>query len=44
MTHEMEVNVMHEYYYMEVATRAIVDVSSAMPWSIKRMILTQDGY
>ena len=33
---------MHEYYYKEVATRAVVDASSAMPWSMKRTILTQE--
>ena len=42
VTHEVEVNVMHEYYYKEVATRAVVDARSAMPWSMKRTILTQE--
>ncbi|KAL8613584.1 hypothetical protein ACOMHN_022003 [Nucella lapillus] len=34
--------IMHEYYYKEVATRAVVDARSAMPWRDKRTVITQD--
>ena len=38
--HQMKI--MHEYYYKEVATKAVVDARSAMPWKIKRTIITQE--
>ena len=34
--------IMHEYYYKEVATRAVVDARSAMPWRDKRTVITQE--
>ena len=34
--------VLHEYYYKEVATRAVVNVRSAVPTQTKRIILTQE--
>ena len=34
--------IMHEYYYKEVATRAVVDARSAMPWKDKRTVITQE--
>ena len=34
--------VLHEYYYNEVATRAVMNVRSAVPKQTKRVILTQE--
>ena len=33
---------MHEYYYKDVATRAVVNARSAMPLKTKRIIITQN--
>ena len=35
-------HVIHEYYYKEVATRAVVNRRSAVPTETKRIILTQE--
>ena len=42
LTHEMEYSIMHEYYYKEVASRAVIDARSAVPWRMKRTVLTQE--
>ena len=34
--------VLHEYYYKEVATRAVVNRRSAVPTDTQRIILTQE--
>ena len=36
------VHVIHECYYKEVATRAVVNIRSAVPTDTKRIILTQE--
>ena len=33
-------HIMHEYYYKDVATKAVVDARSAMPWRDKRTVIT----
>ena len=35
-------HIMHEYYYKDVATKAVVDARSAMPWIDKRTVITQE--
>ena len=37
-----QTQIMHEYYYKEVATKGVVDARSAMPWKDKRTVITQD--
>ena len=42
ITQEEEYNIMHEYFYKEVASRAVIDARSAVPWKMKRTVLTQE--
>ena len=41
-THEVNVNVLHEYYSKEVSSKAVIDARSAVPWKMKRTVLTQE--
>ena len=34
--------VLHEFYYKDVASRSVINARSALPWSCKRTILTQE--
>ena len=42
VTHESRVLVLHEYYHKDVASRAVINARSAVPWRDKRTILTQE--
>ena len=42
VTHEVSVNILHEYYSNEVSSKAVLDVRSAVPWKKKRTVLTQE--
>ena len=34
--------VLHEFYYKDVASKSVINARSALPWSCKRTILTQE--
>ena len=38
--YQHQIRIMHEYYYKEVATKAVVDARSAIPWESRRTIIT----
>ena len=40
--HRTTVNIMHEYYYKEVATKAVINSRAAVPEKMKRTVLTQE--
>ena len=40
--HRPTVNIMHEYYYKEVATKAVINSRAAVPEKMKRTVLTQE--
>ena len=40
--HEVSVNILHEYYSKEVSSKAVIDARSAVPWKMKRTVLTQE--
>ena len=42
VTKEMSVNVLHEHYCKDVASKAIVNSRSAIPEKAKRTLLTQE--
>ena len=42
VTHETSVKILHEYYHKDVASRAVINARSAIPWKAKRTILTQE--
>ena len=42
VTHEVNVTVMHEHYSKDVSSKAVIDARSAVPWKVKRTILTQE--
>ena len=42
VTHEVSVNILHEYYSKEVSSKAVIDARSAVPWKMKRTVLTQE--
>ena len=33
---------LHEFYYKDVASKSVINARSALPWSCKRTILTQE--
>ena len=41
-TENGEYRVMHEFYRKDVSSKAVVDARSALPWNIKRTVLTQE--
>ena len=42
VTHDSPVLIIHEFYHKDVASRAVIDARSAVPWKAKRTILTQE--
>ena len=42
VTHEVNVKVLHEHYSKDVASKAVIDARSAVPWKVKRTVLTQE--
>ena len=40
---ETGVKIMHEHYMIVVSSKSIVHAVSALPWSVKRTVLTQEG-
>ena len=36
------VNIIHEYYFKEVATKAVINSRAAVPEKMKRTVLTQE--
>ena len=42
VTHEVNATVLHEHYSKEVSSKAVIDSRSAVPWKVKRTVLTQE--
>ena len=42
VTHEANVTVLHEHYSKDVSSKAVIDARSAVPWKVKRTVLTQE--
>ena len=40
--HEAHTVIMHEFYSKEVASKNVINAKSAIPWSTKRTVLTQE--
>ena len=41
--HETHAMIMHEFYSKEVSSKNVINVKSAIPWSTKRTVLTQEA-
>ena len=40
--HETHTVIMHEFYSKEVTSKNVINAKSAIPWSTKRIVLTQE--
>ena len=42
VTQEMKATLLHEHYTKNVSSKAVIDARSAVPWKVKRTVLTQE--